>query len=149
MSRVVLSLLQYFFNTFASLKLENGLKRHVPSITKKMNYELIISLRKNCPYSEFSWSIFAAFGLNIDQKNSKYGHFSRSAMVEIVITTCHSIMETFNLIPGIVLKICRYDHETIAVAIIVPWFHKVTFNHLKQDVSKSVHTSVITHRIAL
>ena len=46
-----------------------------------------ISLRKKCPYSEFSGLYFPAFGLNTEryevrkntnQKNSEYGHFSRS-----------------------------------------------------------------------
>ena len=37
------------------------------------------ALRKACPYLEFFWSVFfPAFGLNTDQRNSKYGHFSRS-----------------------------------------------------------------------
>ena len=49
-------------------------------------------LREKCPYSEFFWSVFSAFGINTeryhpysvrmrentDQKNSDYGHFSRS-----------------------------------------------------------------------
>ena len=30
-----------------------------------------------CPYSEFFWSLFSAFGLNTDQKNFEYGYFSR------------------------------------------------------------------------
>ena len=39
-----------------------------------------ISLREKCPYSEFFWSLFSTFGLNTDQKNFEYGHFSRSAL---------------------------------------------------------------------
>ena len=35
-------------------------------------------LREKCPYSEFFWFVFSIFGLNTDQKNSEYGHFSRN-----------------------------------------------------------------------
>ena len=34
------------------------------------------------PYSEFFWSVFPAFRLSTDQKNSKYGHFSRSVSTD-------------------------------------------------------------------
>ena len=44
------------------------------------------ALHEKCPYSEFFWSPFSRILLysvrmwkNKDQKNSKYGHFSRSA----------------------------------------------------------------------
>ena len=37
-----------------------------------------LSLRKKFPYSRVSGSHFPAFGLNADQKNSKYGRFLRS-----------------------------------------------------------------------
>ena len=45
------------------------------------------SLREKCPYSEFFWSVFLRIRTeygeiqmreNPDQKNSEYGHFSRS-----------------------------------------------------------------------
>ena len=36
------------------------------------------TLCEKCPYSEFSGSYFPAFGLNVDQKNSECGQFSRS-----------------------------------------------------------------------
>ena len=37
------------------------------------------TLRKKCPYSGFFWSVFSCIRTeNIDQKNSKYGHFSCS-----------------------------------------------------------------------
>ena len=34
-------------------------------------------LREKCPYSEFSCPHFSACRLNMDQKNSEYGHFFR------------------------------------------------------------------------
>ena len=42
------------------------------------NYSEAVSLHENCPYSEFSGAYFSAFGLNADQKNSEFGHSSRS-----------------------------------------------------------------------
>ena len=83
---------QYFFIT----KLENGLTKHVPNINKKVHNGLVY----------MDWSI----------------------LVVNIITICHiccfnypkEIMEILNLISGIVLKICAYDHETIIVRIIVP-----------------------------
>ena len=43
-------------------------------LTRKTSF-LCSALRKKCPYSELLWS---AFGLNTDQNNFKYGHFSWS-----------------------------------------------------------------------
>ena len=57
------------------------------------------TLREKCPYSEFFWSIFSHIWTeygeilrispysvrmreNTDQKNSEYGHFSRSDTIE-------------------------------------------------------------------
>ena len=40
-----------------------------------------VTLRERCPYSEFFRSVFPAFGLNTDQKNSEYGHFSRCVII--------------------------------------------------------------------
>ena len=50
-----------------------------------------VSFRKKCPYLEFSWSVFSHIRTeygetlhsvqmreNMGQKNSEYGHFSRS-----------------------------------------------------------------------
>ena len=37
-----------------------------------------LSLREKCPYFSFSGTYFPAFVLNMDQKNSEYGHFSHS-----------------------------------------------------------------------
>ena len=36
---------------------------------------------EKCPYSEISGPHFPAFGLNTEQKNSKYGHFSHSGFL--------------------------------------------------------------------
>ena len=45
-------------------------------------------MHEKCPYSEFFWSVFSGIRTvqmreNMDQKNSEYGHFSRSDL-EIV-----------------------------------------------------------------
>ena len=37
-----------------------------------------LQLREKCSYSVFFCPYFPVFGLNTDQKNSGYGHFSRS-----------------------------------------------------------------------
>ena len=42
-------------------------------------------LRENCPYLEFFWSVFLAFGLNRDQKISEYGHFLGSVTEEVSV----------------------------------------------------------------
>ena len=54
---------------------ENKLQKNVglKQISLKCN-----SLRKNSRYLEFFWSVFSAFRLNTDQKNSEYGRFSRN-----------------------------------------------------------------------
>ena len=62
------------------------------------------SLREKCPYSEFFWSVFSRIRAeyakiprissysvrmweNTDQKNSEYGHFSRSDPASITDIT--------------------------------------------------------------
>ena len=62
--------------------------------------ELKVSLRKNCPYSEFFCSVFCRIWTeygkirsispysvqmweNVDKKNSEYGHFPHSAFIHL------------------------------------------------------------------
>ena len=64
--------------------------------------EVVITLREKCPYSEFFWSIFSRIRTeygeiqsispypvrmreNTDQKNSEYGHFSRSVSLKVQV----------------------------------------------------------------
>ena len=43
-----------------------------------------ITLCKKYPYLEFFGPYFPAFGLNMDRKNSEYGHFSPSVKLLIL-----------------------------------------------------------------
>ena len=57
-------------------------KSYITLCSHLINYFMVnckTTLHEKCPYSEFSGRYFPAFGLNTDQKNSEYGHFSRSA----------------------------------------------------------------------
>ena len=72
-----------------------------------MHYIQNHTLREKCPYSEFSWSVFSRIGAeyrkilrispysvqmqgNMDQKNSRYRHFSRSDKeAETVLGVCY------------------------------------------------------------
>ena len=64
-----------------------------------LRYLVSVSMREKCPYSEFFWSVFPLIQKkygemlcilphlvwmleNTDQKNSEYGHFSRSVLIE-------------------------------------------------------------------
>ena len=47
------------------------------SVTKN----IIPPLPEKCPYSEVFGSLFYCIWLNVDQKNSEYGHFSSSALL--------------------------------------------------------------------
>ena len=68
----------------------------LPHANQRSSCSQVLSLRKKCPYSEFFWSVFSRIQTeygeirsispysvrvreNTDQKNSEYGHFSRSA----------------------------------------------------------------------
>ena len=52
-------------------------------IVSKEKLEIIIStLRKKCPYSEFSGPYSVPMRENTDHKNYKYGNFSRSAKAD-------------------------------------------------------------------
>ena len=46
------------------------------------------ALREKCPYSEFFWSVFSPNAGNTIQKNSEYGHFSRSDGFHILTFSC-------------------------------------------------------------
>ena len=52
-------------------------------------FELVtgLALREKCPYSELLCPYFPAFGLNMDQKNSEYGHFLRNLAIDFYILT--------------------------------------------------------------
>ena len=56
-----------------------------------MSLLAVCSLREKCPFSEFLWSVFSRIRTeysvlmreNADQKNSEYGHFSRSVSYKV------------------------------------------------------------------
>ena len=76
---------------------------HNNFLSKHLNLNLSLTLRNRCPYMELFWSAFfphfPAFpylsvfspnagkcGENVNQNNSEYGHFLRSATQLILIT---------------------------------------------------------------
>ena len=54
-----------------------------------------IPLCKKCPYSDLFWSVFPAFGLNTDQNNFEYGHFSHTVQNVIQVRPYH--LDNLNL----------------------------------------------------
>ena len=80
---------------------------------KKLHYRILIVLRGKCPYSEFFWSVFSriwteygnlqskcTYSVRItgksDQKNSEYGHFSRSVGFQIPLSCLQVSLLTLN-----------------------------------------------------
>ena len=144
-----------------------GYKKGTPGSNGSPDHNLQIrylqnsTLREECPYSEIFWSVFfrirTEFGgilrissysvrmrVNVDRKNSKYGHFLRSSTLSFISSKLYSHRFCQQIIQLAQVHYCRSSHpEVFCKKNVLVNFARFTGKHLCQSLyGKSVDYQV-------